>query len=145
MADRVEGTQEMLCISFDTGTAGKHRCACVGFLFSDRECMFRSFRASYSACCLMVPHLIFSPCTLNRAADLPQRSSGSVGVFAKGAEVRDSLKKTFRSWKGFGKGALAFGTGRFGFRVPAKYYRLKEMAAIPAFVFNGRHFLQPLR
>ena len=55
MGDPVEGTHEMLCIFFDNGTAGKHRCVCAGFLFSDRECMFRSFHASYSACCLRVP------------------------------------------------------------------------------------------
>jgi hypothetical protein len=144
MGDRVEGTHEMLCIFFDNDTAGKHRCVCAGFLFSDRECMLGSFHASYSACCLMVPPLIFSPCTLNPAADLPQESSCSVGVFGKGADVRDSLKESFRSWKGFGQGAFAFGTGRLGFRVPPKYHHLKKMVAIPAFVFNGRHFMQPL-
>jgi hypothetical protein len=92
---------------------------------------------------------LFRPCfipsyPLNRAADLPQGSSGSVGVLGKGADVGDSLKETFRSWKGFGRGAFAFGTGRFGFRVPAKYHHLKKVAAVPALVLNGRHFLKPL-
>ena len=76
---------------------------------------------------------------LNRSADLPQGSPGSVGVFGKGAEVGDSLKETFRSWKGFGKGAFAFGARRLGFLVPTKYDRLKEMVAVLTFVLDGRH------
>jgi hypothetical protein len=51
MAARVEGTHDTLCISFGNGTAGIHQGVYVDFLSLDRECIFRSFRSSYSACC----------------------------------------------------------------------------------------------
>ena len=89
-------------------------------------------------------NLIYAPWSsrtykLNRAADLPQGSPGSVGVFCKNAGVWDSLKETFRSWKGFDKGAFAFGAKRLGFLVSTKYDRFKEMVAVSTFVFDGRH------
>lgn len=73
------------------------------------------------------------------AADLPQESSCSVGVFDEGAEVWYSIKNTFRFWKWFGNGAFAFWTKCFGFLVSTEYDHFKEMVAVSAFVFDSRH------
>ena len=111
------------------------------FQITCHECKFKLLNFLYRypifvVCCQIIS---FHWSILNRAADLPQESSCSVGVFNEGAEVWYSIKNTFWFRKWFGKVAFAFWAMSFGFLVSTENHYFKTMVAISTFVFDSRH------